>query len=538
MRKPTLDTKYFAKNRLLHSLTITILLTCLTANLSQADSSFGYAATCHPTQTAVNAACNFARLRGDALEQENGFYECIAITGGTELRAFGVTQHTYVNAEQNSSCDAEYAQIDGIEQLVTILDNDLATAESNILALETVQDAHAVTIGTHTSQISNLQTLQQQNSTNLNTAIAKNTEQDTRLDVIDGVLVTEQQRIDLIEFDINTLHSVNASQDSAIQFNELYIEGVELEFETFQSERVASDAATNSYLTSQQFPLLQGMDTRLSEINDNIELTNDLQEVTKQAIEFVNQNIATTNILQESTNNNLIDANAKNTDSNTGLSHLFWIQNGLFSSAGSEWLSDIYNQNVSLNANSSLTNQKLDQIKTSIEAQSFEISGENISIDNSGVETRLDSVLTEQQLQKAEMVRTADAIEAIEISLTVDPSQADDSYVNAVSQYLKSLWEQDLVDYDNAIREAIEAAQLENAGLDVTEVEIIGAQMTGWAAAQTCADYNFNLGQASFPLYCIKTEPFRNILAWAFFIMTAYTIFNTALEFRSGGRLA
>ncbi len=501
--------------------------------------SLGYAASCHQSFAAAQNACILSRNRGNAVEGGTNYF-CQATLSGYELRhattsGSEVLGHTYYSADQVSSCELDFEQETTLGGLVVAIDNDLAQAELDISNLQSTQANQQLDIdglvseqNQHSLEIQNLQTTQVQNTNNITSVTSKNTEQDSRLDSIDGILVTEQQRIDLIELDIGTLHSVNATQDSAIQFNELYIEGVEQSFEQFEVEYEAANAQTNSEL--------QFVNLELDNITANTASINSGVSSSNIKLTSIDDNLTSLIAINDSTNARQLNTWSRLQETNDAL----LISNSHLQSINSN-LNDLKAINDSTNARQlntwsrlQETNTLLSEVKTAVEGQSFTISGENISIDNTGVETRLDNVLSEQQLQKAEMVRTADAVEALEISLTVDPSQSDDSYVNAVSQYLKGLWEQELIDYDNSVREAIEAAKLEDAGLDTTDIEIIGAQMTGWAAAQTCVDYTFNLGDASFPIYCVKTEPFRNLLAWAFYILTAFTVFNLIIDVRVG----
>lgn len=490
-----------------------ILVTCLTANrLTADDAAFGYSNSCHQNATIAASLCNSAAAQANTLEGDN-LYSCVSQPGGIQLRnslsGGGYRGHHFYHfaSAGSSFCSDEFQE----ETANTIAINQNTT---DLINLDDYVQTQFTTINQNFADIdSDLIDLSQITSNN-QTAIQAN---DQQLVTINGDLIDLSNRTALIESDIGTLQETDITLSAGVSENELYIQGIELEFDTYQAERAQADAVTNTYLNTQQLPVLQSIDNNTFNTNSSLSL-----------FQGNFDSFFTTYLSRTTDTNNLLDQ-------------------------------------IRFDAETRSTTREtqLDELKTAIEGVSFDISGQNISIDNTGVESALNSQyvlyaqrttdtnnlldqirydatlhnasqLTESQLQTAELVRSADALEEISVSLTVDPSQADDSYVNTVSQYLNALWEQELVDYDNSIRAAIEAAQLEDAGLDTTDVEIIGAQMTGWAAAQTCVDYTFNFGDASFPLYCVKTEPFRNLIGWALYILTAYTIFGLIIDVRVG----
>lgn len=480
-------------------MTLTILAIFQPAKaLAANEESFGYATSCHQNNTIAFNLCAVAR---DALNP--GSWTCKNEAGGVSLENdfHDTISHFYYSAEAGATfCESEFEQENQNTQLLLAVNDDLAAAEqdiSNLYNSDSLQN-------TRLDQIDTVNGQQDQSIITLN-AEQNLTEQD---------VATLQNRAALIEIDINAnqfdigqlqtdlnstafnLQSGINSNAGAIQFNELYIEGVEAQQNTYETTRAASDAVTNS--------LVSQSNTHLASINN-------YQALFAPKYDAMNSSLTSINNYQ-----------------------------GLFApkydtmNAALEAIraSQVSTENAVNNVNIS-QQAKLNEIKNAIESQSFEISGENINIDNSGVEGRLDNVLSKQDLQQAELVSANSKLDDVVVAVTYDPTVENESITNEVYNYLNSLWSQDVSDYETAIQVAMSEAQLDNAGLDTTDIEIIGNTAIGFAAAQSCVDHTFDFGPlATFQLYCVRTSKLRELIGWAFYIITAFVLFDLMMSFK------
>lgn len=194
---------------------------------------------------------------------------------------------------------------------------------------------------------------------------------------------------------------------------------------------------------------------------------------------------------------------------------------------------------------------------TKLAAQATTTAINALDLDNQGVKDRIDITNTKLELglihpngttswlglidqntydTKLATETTNTKLDTIITELTPDPSAPDVTMLNNFTVYLDSFWSPSVTTYDDNITDYITAAQLNDAGLDTTDIELIGVSAAAFAIAQTCVDYLMDWGDVVVTITCSDTSIFRTIMAWGLYIFAAMTIFEMVVSVRQGVR--
>jgi hypothetical protein len=568
-----------------------ILATFLLANPSGAtEYAFGAHTTCHLTNTAAQLACQSQATRSN--QDPDYTATCQATLGGYQvvLTQFSETYiaGTFASVEAGSGfCSAEFENEIQLGGLADAINTDLGIAEQEIDALQTVQndlvtltdnnrsriDGHDTSIATLNSQRiaqGDLITTNQNQLVTIGTSITGLTDTQALIQSDIGALQTGQ-----------STNTFNIGQNgNAIANNELYIQGVQSqvqqEIADYETQRMASEAQTSSDLqvlnglTSTTNILIQDVVNAQQQNENAIAVSHGNFDTQISYLSTINHKLDQINAESAFTNTQLggiavdqLATSLKMSDANFYLEQLLSQQsvNRAADSGNTTFLANaIQNNSAATTADITFLNTqqafrdnvshiKLDALKTAIDGVSFDISGQNITIDNSGVESRLDTDIsndavyanqrnTKLDTQIATGNAANDLLNEVVVAVTYDPTVENESITNQVFNYLNGLWAQDLSDYNDQINSAIAEAQLSGVGLDTTDVTIIGATASGFAAAQACTDYTFDFGaKGSFSLYCVQTAQLRMVLAWAMYIITAIVLFELMVGIRPQSRV-
>ncbi len=338
----------------------------------------------YSTQTDAQLACNNA---GQAW-QDNAFgvtgYNCLSGTFHYNLEVIfeigpAAIQERFYWSSHGGFAGQIREDLDELTSLTIAINDDLTTAEASIIDFS--------------PRIANLET--RADTTDTNIVTLNNEINDLEVDVdllndraalIEIDVNANASDITQIQTDINTINlaqginSANiANNASAIIANELYIEGVELQQQTYETARAASDAQLSTDIQSQTVALNNSLNAILNE-----------QYSTTQNTSAINSGLNSILNEQYNTSVNTQETNTKldllNSYQNTTNAKLQSLDSRAVTQASS--LSAI-NSNIVYG-----TNTKLDELKTAVEGISFDITGTNISIDNSGVESRLSTNTT------------------------------------------------------------------------------------------------------------------------------------------------
>lgn len=283
----------------------------------------------------------------------------------------GSVQQTFFWDVSGRSNRQIQSDLDDLTTLTVAINTDLTTAETNITNLQTTVSTNETNIAANTA-------LNQSQQVEIDANTVSAAAHETRLNGIDSTLVTiDGELVDLsntdalIASDVGVLQAGQGALSAGINFNsnniaanELYIQGVEAEQQMFESVRAASDAQTNSEL--------QTANANLETISSNTTISNSLQQ----------------------------EGNANQTVSNAILTELsnrqFNTSVDLYTIAADQnlLLQELSNRQFNTSADMYATSQAEQALLTQIrDAQTtIDITGENITIDNTGVENRLDTL--------------------------------------------------------------------------------------------------------------------------------------------------
>lgn len=403
------------------------LLASMAGTALAQETTYGARTSCHQTCSAAISACN-SSINNYLNDNDVTSAQCSNCLGGTCLyltiggtsflggifacEAAGAGycsaefQEERTNAQEISNLATSINNLDVYTQTqLTTVNQNFGDIDADLQVIDQTLQTFAADIGANTVSAA-------AHETRLNGI-------DTALVTIDGELTDLANTDALIASDIGALQlgqgnliagvGTNASNigvnASKIASNELYIESVELQQSSFEAASTASSAATNDYLTLQQLPVLQSIQLESAQTNAGLGTL---------AAKFDESNQTFNNVALQQVAGNQTGLESKSLlqsiDGKFAADSVLQANMNAIADLTLPKLDNISNNQGVLAGKIDQTNTALVSVENAINGISLDISGENISMDNSGVENRLDAILTEVSTVPVSQTQVTDTV--------------------------------------------------------------------------------------------------------------------------------
>jgi hypothetical protein len=448
-----------------------------TTGLGASLSNF-YDQSCHQDSNAALQMCYSKRNTLNSEGDGSVTYSCSSGAGAISLLANGLTAHRFLAPSLGATiCEAEFTRENDNADAIVILNSDLGTAETNI---QNLQDYTAANDAANTTQNNRLdghdqsittlndQRIAQGDLINANTT--RRNQVDQILVTIDGELVDLSDTQALIASDVGSLFNGQSTNANAIGSLGTVVAANQQSFNDYQSVQLANQAQTSADLqvlnttATTTNSLLQGVITAQQQNENAIAVSHGKFDTQISYLSTLNPKLDTLNnataTLVASQQLTLERAEQTRDGVNTSNARLNEISAALYrDSTGQEHGQEIsdrldvirdqlvnnqsfisggmFRDNTGQEHGLEIAN-RLDTLNSTMSGISFDISGTNINIDNSGVETRLDTLVSSQQLtlERAEQTRDNAGATTTAVNTTI----ANDAvYANQVNTKLDTL---------------------------------------------------------------------------------------------------